>query len=150
MAGSLWPLPFSGRWRQPCSFLLRPCKSSCPASLQHRLLPAVWFCPSMFWVLAHPTSMGDCPPAELTSGALVGPYVPAAAPGDSWDEGDRPFPWGWCLMGKRRNCAHTILRLLDWKSSCGIAPSKCGLGAIFIAEPLNCPKPLYQCAILCP
>lgn len=61
--------------------LLGPCKSSCPAPLQHHLLPAMCFCPSMFWVLAHPTSMSDCPPTELMSRALAGLYVPAAAPG---------------------------------------------------------------------
>lgn len=99
--------------------LLGPCRSSCPASLQYHLLPAAWFCPSMFGVLGHPTSVSDCPPAELTSRALVGLYVPAAAPGTTGMRGKGSLPWGWCLMGKRRTCAHTILHLLNWESSSG-------------------------------
>lgn len=79
---------------------LGPCKSSCPAPLQHHLLPAAWFHPSKFWVLAHSPAVSDCSPAELTSRRLVGPYVPAAAPGTAGTRGKGCFPGDGAWWGK--------------------------------------------------
>lgn len=120
---------------------LGPCKSSCPAPLQHRLLPAAWFRPSKFWVLAHSPAVSDCSPAELTSGRLVGPYVPAAAPGQL-ERGGKAVSLGMVLGGEKEDlCAHhpasPQLGEQRWEPA-----GKRGLRVIVISDPLNCPKPL--------
>lgn len=93
--------------------------------------------------------MNDCPPAELMSGALVGPYVSAAALGIAGMRG-KGFSLGMVLDGEEEDLwsHHPVPPQLGgqpWE-----APSKCGLRVMFISDPLNCPKPLDECAIPCP